>query len=120
MIRMVFDVLKRQNKEKRLEYIIEKTKNKIDENKRIKSFNRLIEDANRRLEVQEQLINLKNKLEENEIEKPLKKYKQEQWENIYNKRFKNYQNLHDTKIQLEINKKKKEKKKRRRKRNSNV
>ena len=111
MIRMVFDVLKRQNKEKRLEYIIEKTKNKIDENKRIKSFNRLIEDANRRLEVQEQLINLKNKLEENEIEKPLKKYKQEQWENIYNKRFKNYQNLHDTKIQLEINKKEEEKKK---------
>ena len=110
MNRMAFDVMKRQTQGKKLHDIIEKTKNKMDENQRVKGFNRLIEDANRRLEAQENLVNLKKKLEEQEDEKPIKKYKQEQWENIYNVRFKNYQKQHDDKIKLEIIKKEEEKK----------
>ena len=110
MMRMTFDIMKRQTQERRLENIIEKTKNKMDENQRIKGFNRLIEDANRRLEAQEQLNTLKKKLEEKEDDKPLKKYKQEQWANIYNDRFKQHQIKHDEKIKSEIDKKNEEKK----------
>ena len=67
MIRMIFDILKRQSQEKKLNVLLEQSKVKLDEDERIKGFNRLIEDANRRLEAQEQLEILKKKLEEEGI-----------------------------------------------------
>ena len=51
--RMQFDIYKRQIKEDRINKLVEQNKVKMDEDERIKAFNRLIIDANRRLEAQE-------------------------------------------------------------------
>jgi len=84
MRRMLFDIFKRQTKDERLEKLVEKNKIKIDENERIKAFNRLIEDANRRIEAQDQLEDMKFQLQQNN---PLsKKYKFEEWGEIYQDR----------------------------------
>lgn len=84
MKRMLFDIFKRQTKEERLDKIIEKNKVKIDENDRIKAFNRLIEDANRRLEAQEKIEDLKVKL--NKGAEDEKNYTSKDWEEIYQQR----------------------------------
>lgn len=89
MKRMVFDIFKRQTKESRITQLIELNKIKIDENERIQTFNRLIDDANRRIEAQERLDELRVKL--NEGHKTLsKKYNQSQWDHVYDFRFKKY------------------------------
>ena len=87
MERMKFDIYKRQIKEERVNKLVEQNKIKIEEEERIKAFNRLIEDANRRIEAQENLELMKNKLEEDLTKPPEKKYTQEEWENIYKERF---------------------------------
>ena len=109
--RMKFDVFKRQNVEKKMNDLIEKTKNKINENIRVKRFNKLFQDANRRIEAEDNLNNLKMKLDEMEIEKNMKKYKQSQWDNIYKERFEKYKKLHDEKIKIESSKKEEEQRK---------
>lgn len=106
MIRMVFDVLKRQSQDKKIKALIDKNKVRMDEDERIKGFNRLIEDANRRLEAQEQLEILKKKLDEEVMEKPSKKYKDDQWKEIYNQRFLRYQEDKDKKLNRLIKEKK--------------
>ena len=88
--RMKFDIFKRQSKEEKINALIEQNKAKIDEDERISAFNRLISDANRRLEAQDNLENMKNKLSEDIINNDKKKYNNEVWNEIYNKRFKNY------------------------------
>ena len=88
--RMKFDIHKRQIKEEKINELIEQNKIKIDEDERITAFNRLISDANRRLEAQENLENMKNKLSEDLINNEKKKYNNEIWNEIYNKRFKKY------------------------------
>ena len=106
MIRMIFDILKRQSQEKKLNVLLEQSKVKLDEDERIKGFNRLIEDANRRLEAQEHLEILKKKLEEEVELKPAKKYKNDQWKEIYNERFMRYQEEKDKKLTKLIKEKK--------------
>ena len=59
MKRMQFDIHKRQLKEDRINALIEQNKVKIDEDERISAFNRLISDANRRLEAQENMENIR-------------------------------------------------------------
>ena len=88
--RMQFDIYKRQLREDRIDKLVEQNKVKIDEDERIKAFNRLIIDANRRIEAQENMENIKNKLEEDLAVGSKKKYSDEEWKEIYNKRFKNY------------------------------
>jgi len=83
---MFFDIFKRQTKDERLGKIIEKNKVKIEENDRIKAFNRLIEDANRRLEAQENIEALKVEL--NKGIEDEKNYTSKDWEEIYNQRYK--------------------------------
>ena len=100
MKRMQFDIHKRQLKEDRINALIEQNKVKIDEDERISAFNRLISDANRRLEAQENMENMKNKLSEDLINNDKKKYSNEVWNEIYNKRFKSYED--------NVNKRKKE------------
>jgi len=85
MRRMLFDIFKRQTKDERINKLIEKNKVKITEEERIKTFNRLIEDANRRIEAQDQLEDLKNQLLKNNNTNS-KKYKDEEWEEIYEDR----------------------------------
>lgn len=83
MKRMTFDVFKRQTKDERLDKLIEKNKVKIEESERIKTFNRLIEDANRRLEAQEKIEEIRN-----DLNKPsnMKKVTEKEWEDVYLKR----------------------------------
>lgn len=88
--RMQFDIYKRQFREDRINKLVEQSKAKIDEDERIKAFNRLILDANRRIEAQENMEKIKNKLEEDISTGNQKKYSDEEWKEIYNKRFKNY------------------------------
>ncbi len=107
--RMQFDVNKRQYKNERIKKLIEQNKIKINEVQRIKAFNRLIEDANRRIEAQENLENLKDKLNVNLIAPPIKKYNYEEWENVYKNRFLLFQE--NSKKKIEKNRKEKLEKK---------
>lgn len=88
MRRMLFDIFKRQTKEERLNKLIEKNKVKISESERVKTFNRLIEDANRRIEAQDQIEEMKMQLMKNQGN--LKKYKNDEWEEIYEERLFNF------------------------------
>mgnify|MGYP006916135211 CR=1 FL=1 len=89
--RMEFDVYKRHIKEKEINKLIEINKLKIEEEERNKTFNRLINDANRRNEAMDNLEKVKNILNNNNIiEEPSKKYSDEQWKKIYEERFKKY------------------------------
>ena len=98
--RMRYDICKRQSKESKINEILEKNKVKMNEDDRIKVFNNLIEDANRRFEAQENMEKMKYKLSEDFISKEKKKYNDEEWKEIYKKRFKSYEE--------NINKKKEE------------
>lgn len=92
LVRMLFDVYKRQTKTDKIDQLIESNKQRIDETKRIRRFNRLIEDANRRLEVKESLEYKKQKLLRQQCVAPklTKKYKTDEWLKIYNDRFVQY------------------------------
>ena len=103
--RMKFDIFKRQSKEEKINALVEQNKVKIDEDERISAFNRLISDANRRLEAQDNLENMKNKLSEDIINNDKKKYNNEVWNEIYNKRFKNYAEKYNKKKEEEYKKK---------------
>ena len=86
--RMDNDIDKRKNMEKLMDKFIEQTKFKMKEPEKIKVFNRLIEDTNRRYESKEKIINYQ---EEKEFDfEDNKKYNQKQWDEIYNNRFKKY------------------------------
>jgi len=107
MERMKFDIYKRQIREDRINKLIEEYKIKIDENDRIKAFNRLIEDANRRIEAQVNLEIMKNKLDKDDKNKNNKKYNEKEWGEIYKNRFKNYEIKVNNKIEKLIDEKKK-------------
>ena len=87
---MQFDIYKRQFREERLNKLVEKNKIKIDEDEKIKAFNRLIEDANRRFEAQENLENMKDKLDQDISIGQQKKYNDKEWKEIYKRRLQNY------------------------------
>lgn len=106
MRRMLFDVFKRQTKEERMNKLVERNKVKIDENERVKTFNRLIEDANRRLEAQEKMEQMKDKLDENlMVGNSAKKYKFDEWEEIYEERFIKYKQEREKKIEEKVQEK---------------
>ena len=100
--RMQFDIYKRQFREERLNKLVEQNKIKIDEDEKIKAFNRLIEDANRRLEAQENLENMKDKLDQDITDGPHKKYNDKEWNDIYKKRFQNYVDNKNKRIEENI------------------
>ena len=108
MERMKFDIYKRQIKEERINKLVEQNKLKINEEERIKAFNRLIEDANRRIEAQDNLQMMKNKIEEDLITKPTKKYNEGEWNEIYNERFKKFQEDVNRKNEEKIKQKREE------------
>ena len=89
--RMKFDIYKRQIKEKKVNEFVNKNKVKIKEENKIKTFNHLIEDANRRLKAHSNLSNLNLQLGHDYISKDEhKKYNDDEWKNIYRQRFKNF------------------------------
>ena len=106
MERMKFDIYKRQIKEAKINKIIEENKIKLNESERIKTFNRLIEDANRRVETKEKMEEIRNKSCQDLREKPKKKYKDKDWNKIYKERFANYKAVVDRKHMQLIKEKK--------------
>ena len=112
--RMKFDIYKRQSKDERINKLIEENKKKIDEVERIKTFNRLIEDANRRNEANENLKKKEDNLNHDIISPKNKKYNDNEWNNIYQKRFKSYEDKSKKKLEknrIEEYEKQKKKKK---------
>jgi hypothetical protein len=112
MQRMMFDIFKRQTKDKRINQIIEKNKVKINEEERVNAFNRLIEDANRRLEANEKMEHLKNNLEDYEMKNnnlhvksgdtTTKVVDPEEWDKIYHERFINKKKEKEELLQKKI------------------
>ena len=93
---MIFDVNNRQIKENKMDDFIKRTKRKMNEEEITKSFNRLIEDANRRMEAKEKMKIFKEQKENEDIMKinnyihrkdNNRKYNKNQWKDIYKKRF---------------------------------
>ena len=102
--RMKYDSLKRKNKETKLNELFEKNKNKykLNESERTKTFNRLIDDANRRIIMKQELIeNEKYLTDYKELLENSKKYNQEEWEKIYRKRFKDYEDIKKKKLDIQ-------------------
>ena len=92
--RMDDDINKRKNKDKIMDSFIKRSKVKISLDDEINLFNRLIEDANRRMDELEKNRKIKEEEENNNIEllrkalnKDNKKYNEKEWNKIYNKRF---------------------------------
>ena len=81
--RMDFDTFVRHTKEERMKFLLLKNKPKISESDKIETFNRLIEDSNRRQEANGRIYleNLNNTSIKNK-----KKYNNEEWSNIYKNR----------------------------------
>ena len=89
--RMKFDIYKRQIKEQKINDFVNNNKVKIKEEKKIKTFNHLIEDANRRLKAQINSDDLNIQLGSDLIaKKEPKKYNDNEWEIIYKNRFQNF------------------------------
>ena len=119
--RMQFESLKRKNQDEKINELVEKSKHKIEEAKLEKTFNRLFDDANRRF-IEKQGINDidKEKDIEKEKEKDLisfkdleiispKKYSEEEWNEIYNKRFRDYDEYKKKRLEIKREKEKIEK-----------
>ena len=103
--RMQFESLKRKNKDLKLNELLEKRKKKfkMKEAEREKAFGRLMDDANRRIIIkQEMLENEKYLTDYKDLVDNGKKYNKEEWNEIYNKRFKNYEEYKKKKIDIQI------------------
>ena len=114
--RMQFESLKRKNQAEKINELAEKSKPKIDESELKETFNRLVDDANRRF-IQKQGINDIDKEKEkdkdigfNNLENSSpKKYNEEEWNEIYNKRFKDYDEYKKKRLEIKREKEKIEK-----------
>jgi len=109
---MQMDVKKREMQEEQILTKIEQIKPKIDEEELIKTFNRLILDANRRMEAKNNIDQMKLLLEEKFNNG--KKYSTDEWMYIYNDRFLKYIDDRNKKIEEQLIEKKKKKKKKKR------
>jgi hypothetical protein len=102
--RMQFESLKRKNKDMKINELLEKSKKKykMKETQREKAFDRLIDDANRRLILkQEMLENEKYIIDYKDLMNNEKKYNREEWNDIYKKRFKDYEECKKKKIDIQ-------------------
>ena len=106
--RMQFYSLKRKKRQENINKLIEKNKYKLSESEKDITFNRLITDANRR-------ITQKNMLDKEKIKKEfynqnyIKKYNDEEWNKIYDQRFRSYSEYKDKKLEIKKEKEKIEK-----------
>ena len=102
--RMQFESLKRKNKDIKINELLEKSKKKykMKETQREKAFDRLIDDANRRLILkQEMLENEKYLIDYKDLMNNEKKYNREEWNDIYKKRFKDYEECKKKKMDVQ-------------------
>jgi hypothetical protein len=97
--RMNKDISSRKEKEKKINEMVDFRKAKGTESARIKTFNGLIDDANRRLQAKDNFDKNVNSLK---TQKTIKNYSQKNWDKIYNNRFLNYKNLKDSRLEEKI------------------
>ena len=108
MERMQRDIIQRQSKSARRERIVTSQKLQKSEKERLEGFNRLIGDANRRLEINENLESLMLKGDCNY--NMSKKMPQQKWEQIYQQRFASYTYKLEENLKRKIIQKEKESK----------
>ena len=114
--RMQFESLKRKNQAEKINELVEKSKHKIDEAELKETFNRLVDDANRRF-IEKQGINDIDKEKEKDKDMSFKalensnpkKYNEEEWNEIYYKRFKDYDEYKKKRMEIKREKEKIEK-----------
>jgi competence protein ComGF len=80
--RMDFDTFKRQTQEDRIKLLVEKNKVMINKSDQIETFNRLIDDSNRRNESNGKINNSSNTSRTKS-----KRYNHEEWSDIYKERY---------------------------------
>jgi len=97
--RMQSDIKKRQSKEKNRNKILERMKPKLSEEVRIKCFNRLISDCNKRNKIKENIEN-QNEFFSSGISPP--KMSKKKWDIIYENRFFKYQERIDNNLKERI------------------
>ena len=103
--RMQFYSLKRKKRQENINKLIEKNKYKLSESEKDITFNRLITDANRR-------ITQKNMLDKEKIKREfynqnyIKKYNDEEWNKIYDQRFRSFSEYKDKKLEIKKEKEK--------------
>ncbi len=99
--RMMFDIFKRQTKENRIDILVTKNRVKIAEEDKVNTFNRLIDDANRRLEANEKMTHLKSHLDRlSSSQETCRRTDSNQWDKIYTERFLNYKNEKTQSIEI--------------------
>lgn len=103
--RMEMDLERRRTKDKRRELLFEKSKIKHSEEEIVNGFNRLIDDANRRIEVKQKMEELSLEINGKKKDKNEKTYDPEKWKEVYQSRFEKFKNT----VQEKIVTKKKEK-----------
>ena len=108
--RMQFYSLKRKRKHEKINKLIELNKYKLTEEEREKTFNRLIDDANRRILNKNKILEEeKMKEEEMRINSEYRRYNNKEWNKIYNERFKEFEEYKRKKLEIEREKEKIEK-----------
>ena len=109
--RMQFYSLKRKRKQEKINKLIELNKYKLTEEERKKTFNRLIDDANRRIINKNKILEEEEKMNEEEmrINSEYRRYNNKEWNKIYNERFKEYEEYKRKKLEIEREKEKIEK-----------
>ena len=103
--RMEMDLERRRTKDKRRQLLFEKSKIKHSEEEIVNGFNRLIDDANRRIEVKQKMEELSLEINGKKKDKNEKIYDPEKWKEVYQSRFEKFKNT----VQEKIVTKKKEK-----------
>jgi len=111
--RMQFYSLKRKRKQEKINKIIDLNKYRLNEEEREKTFNRLIDDANRRVIKRNQILE-EEKMNEKEMginpeNNNYRRYNDKEWNKIYNERFKEYEQYKKKKLEIEREKEKIEK-----------
>ena len=108
--RMQFDSLKRKNRVQKVNELLEKNKYKIDEGERNKIFNRLVDDSNRRIQEKKEkerdtFTEENNVIKEQSYDEE-KKYNDDEWNEIYQKRFKEFEEYKKKRIEIKREKEK--------------
>ena len=98
LIRMEDDISRRHSKEKILNEIIETKKPKLRENDKLQTFNRLIIDANRRINKYAKI--LESQSGEKVKENPGRVYREKEWEKIYEERFLKFEQTKENKRKI--------------------
>ena len=97
--RMEMDIKNRQSKEGKRRALLEELKPKVKEEKRIKCFNRLINDSNKRNKIKENIEN-QNEFFSSGISP--QKMSKKKWDIIYDNRFYKYQEKIDNSLREKI------------------